>query len=251
MVECKGKKRRKGNFIVFDSMRTRSPLIEELQRKIEKTYALDTGITNIEKFIIGDHGYKEFYLKEQIQSVVENDSSGSRVFLRDGGNTLKVSIYYPDKLIQVLEENDPRMGLHDDNVDECASFVEELDHFLFIAQNFKQNRPFSLLELELQANVTKYLVLKYFIALQNKSMRLRKFDREYIRYHLFYKRKYDREKPVERKRYEDAKVLGMTYTRHIDFLSHEDRLRDLRLFSRMTCPSKIKHVLSRKNPFHS
>ncbi len=54
----------------LDNMRTRSPLIKELQRKIEKTYALDTGITNIEKFVIGDHGYKEFYLEEQIQSVV-------------------------------------------------------------------------------------------------------------------------------------------------------------------------------------
>jgi hypothetical protein len=224
-------------------MKTRSPLIEELQRKIEKTYALDTGITNIEKFVIGDHGYKELYLQEQIKSVVENVSSGSRVLMRDLGNTLKVSIYYPDRLIKVLEENDPRMGLHDDNIDECASFVEELDHFLFIAQNFKRNRPFSLLELELQANVTKYLVLKYFIALKNRSMRLQEFDKEYIRHHLFYKRNYALEGPVERKRYEDAKELGMTYTRHIDFLSHDDRLSDLRLFSRLPCPLKIRHIL--------
>ncbi|GJQ60810.1 MAG: hypothetical protein D8M57_12055 [Candidatus Scalindua sp. AMX11] len=231
-------------------MRTRSPLIEELQRKIEKTYALNTGITNIEKFVIGDYGYKEFYLEERIQSVVENDSSGSRVFIRDGGDTLKMSIYYPDKLIKVLEENDPRLGLHDDNIDECASFVEELDHFLFIVQNFRQNRPFSLLELELQANVTKYLVLKYFISLQNRAMRLREFDKEYIKYHLFYKRKYDIEGTIEKKRYEDAKKFGMIYTRYIDYLSHEERLRDLRLFSRLTCPSKIQHVLSRKKSFH-
>ncbi len=232
-------------------MRTRSPLIEELQRKIEKTYALDTGITNIEKFVIGDRGYKEFYLHEEIKSAVENDSSGARVFIRDGEDTLKVSIYYPDKLIKVLEENDPRLGLHDDNIDECASFVEELDHFLFIAQNFKRNRPFNLLELELQANVTKYLVLKYFVALQNRSLKLRECDKEYIRHHLFYKRKYNLEGPIERKRYEDAKVLGMSYTRYIDLLSHEERLRDLRRFSRLTCPSKIKHIQSRKNSFHT
>jgi len=232
--------------VFVDKMRTGTSLINELQRKIEKTYALETGITNIEKFIIGDKGYKEFYLHEQIRTVIHNNSSGSRVFIRDVGDILKVSIYYPDKLIKVLEENDPRTGLHDDNIDECASFVEELDHFLFIAQNFKQNRPFSLLELELQANVTKYLVLKYFIALQNQSIRLREFDKEYLRYHLFYKRKYDVDDPSERKRYEDAKVLGISYTRHIDFLSQEGRLRDLRQFSRMSCPSKIKHILSMK-----
>ncbi len=223
------------------------PLIEELQRKIEKTYALDTGITNIDEFVIGNKGYKEFYAKEKIRTVVNNSHSRSQVFIRDGGNRLRISIYYPDELIKVLEDNDPRLGLHDDNIDACASFVEELDHFLFIAQNYKLNRPFSLLELELQANVTKYLVLKYFIALQNKSVRLSKSDKEYIRHHLFYKRKYDIEDDAEMKRYEDAKIFGMIYTKHIDLLSHEDRLRDLRQFSRMTCPSKIKHIQSTRN----
>ncbi len=227
-------------------MKNRHPLIKELQRKIEKTYALNTGITNIEQYIIGDKGYEEFYAKEKIRMVV-NSHSGAKVLIRDAGETLKVSIYYPDELIRELESNDPRLSLHDGNVDLCASFVEELDHFLFIAQNYKQNRPFSLLELELQANVTKYLVLKYFIALQNKSIKLSKFDKEYIRYHLFYKRKYDIEDTSERKRYEDAVKFGMMYTKHIDLLPQEDRLRDLRQFSRMTCPSKIRHIQSARN----
>jgi hypothetical protein len=227
-------------------MKIRHPLIKELQRKIEKTYALDTGITNIEQYIIGDKGYKEFYAKEKIVTVVKS-CSGAKVLIRDAGDTLKVSIYYPDELIRELEDNDPRLGLHDGNVDLCASFVEELDHFLFIAQNFKQHRPFSLLELELQANVTKYLILKYFVALQNKSLKLSKFDKEYIRYHLFYKRKYDIEDASERKRYEDAGKFGMIYTKYIDLLPQEDRLRDLRQFSRMTCPSKIRHIQSTMN----
>jgi hypothetical protein len=227
-------------------MQIRHPLIKELQRKIEKTYALDTGITNIEQYIVGDRGYKELYAKEEIRTVV-NSHSGARVLIRDTGDALKVSIYYPDVLIRELEDNDPRLGIHDENVDLCASFVEELDHFLFIAQNYKLNRPFSLLELELQANVTKYLVLKYFIALQNKSLKLSKFDKEYIRYHLFYKRKYDIEDTSEKKRYEDAGTFGMLYTKHIDLLSHEDRLRDLRQFSRMSCSSKIRHIQSARN----
>jgi hypothetical protein len=227
-------------------MKTRHPLINELQRKREKTYALDTGITNIEQYIIGDKGYEEFYAKEEIRTVI-NSHSGARVLLRDAGDALKVSIYYPDEFIRELEDNDPRLGIHDDNVDLCASVVEELDHFLFIARNYKLNRPFSLLELELQANVTKYLVLKYFVARQNRSLKLSKFDKEYIRYHLFYKRRFDVEDTSERKRYEDAGKFGMMYTEYIDFLPQEDRLRDLRQFSRMTCPSKIRHIQSARN----
>ncbi len=227
-------------------MKARPPLIHELQRKIEKTYALDTGITNIEQYIIGDKGYEEFYAKENIRTVV-NSSSGAKVLIRNAECTLRVSIYYPDALIRQLEDNDPRAGIHDDNIDLCASFVEELDHFLFIARNYKWNRPFSLLELELQANVTKYLVLKYFIVLQNKSLKLSNFDKEYIRYHLFYKREYDIEDSSERKRYEDAGKFGMIYTKQIDLLSPENRIRDLRQFSRMTCPSKIRHIQSARN----
>jgi hypothetical protein len=227
-------------------MKIRHPLINELQKKIEKTYALDTGITNIEQYIIGDKGYEEFYAKEKIRTVVHSQS-GARVLIRDAGDALKVSIYYPDALIRELEDNDPRLGIHDENIDLCASFVEELDHFLFIARNYKLNRPFSLLELELQANVTKYLVLKYFVALQNRSLKLSEFDREYIRHHLFYKRNFDIENISERKRYEDAGKFGMIYTKQIDLLSHEERLRDLRRFSRMTCPSKIKHIQSTRN----
>ncbi len=227
-------------------MKIKHPLIKELQKKIEKTYALDTGITNIEQYIIGDKGYEEFYANEEIRTVV-NSHSGARVLLRDAGDTLKVSIYYPDALIRELEDNDPRLGIHDENIDLCASFVEELDHFLFIAQHYKSHRPFSLLELELQANVTKYLVLKYFVALQNRSLKLSRFDKEYIRHHLFYKRKFDIEDTSERKRYEDAGKFGMMYTEQIDLLSHEERLRDLRLFSRMTCPSKIRHIQSTRN----
>jgi hypothetical protein len=74
------------------------PLIEELQRKIEKTYALDTGITNIDEFVIGNRGYKEFYAKEEIRTVVNNSHSRSQIFIRDVGNRLKISIYYPDDL---------------------------------------------------------------------------------------------------------------------------------------------------------
>ena len=60
-------------------------------------------------------------------------------------------------------------------------------------------------------------------------------------------RNYDIEDTSERRRYEDARKFGMMYTKHIDLLSYEDRLRDLRQFSRMTCPSKIRHIQAARN----
>ncbi len=221
-------------------------LIKDLQRKIEKTYALDTGIANISRFVIGDIGFNMLYGNDEPSNTVNGAYYGARVLLRYIGNDLKALIYFPDRLIKTLEENDPRFGINDDNIDACAGFVEELDHLLFIAQHYKLNRPFSLIELELQANVTKYLTLKYFVALQNRSKRLRSIDKEYIKYHLFYKRVYDISDPSERERYEVAGFLGMLYTEYIDTLSYEDRLRDLRQFCRMTFATKASYIHSKK-----
>jgi len=219
-------------------------LIKDLQNKIERTYALNTGITNIEKFIIGDVGYKKFYSEIDTKIVAKSSYSGCKVLIRNNGNNLNASIYYPDELIRILESNDPRQGLNDGNVDACASFVEELDHFLFVARNFRQNRPFSLLELELQANITKYLILKYFTALYNRSLKLSRSDKEYIRYHLFYKRQYDMDEPTEQRRYEDTRLFAIIYIKYLDKLPSKARLNDLRAFSRMGCSAKISHIQS-------
>jgi hypothetical protein len=87
-------------------------------------------------------------------------------------------------------------GLGDANVDAFAIFVEELDHFLVIAERARHARPVSLLELELHAGVTKYLLCALFLSRRadvqgepggprRTDRRLADEDRLWLRWHLF------------------------------------------------------------------
>ena len=90
--------------------------------------------------------------------------SGARTLVRETDEGLRASIYYPDRLIRVLEQHPPQHGLCDANVDAFATLVEELDHFLMIVARARSGRPLTLFELELHANVSKHLVLSRFLA---------------------------------------------------------------------------------------
>ena len=65
--------------------------------------------------------------------------------------------------------------------------MEEIDHLLCVASRVVEGRPFSLLELELQANITKYLVAQHFLARQANRKETPEPEKVWLRYHLFEK----------------------------------------------------------------
>ena len=83
--------------------------------------------------------------------------------MRHSENELRASIYFPDPMIRLLERHPPQRGLGTVNVDAFATLVEEIDHLLLIAERSRMGRPVTLFELELHANVSKYLVGARFL----------------------------------------------------------------------------------------
>src|SRR5260370_7964426 len=93
----------------------------------------------------------------------------ARTFLRRAGDQLYVGIYYSRWLIEQLEQHDPRAGLGDRNIRSLIMFVEELNHALHAALQFKKGMREIASEdfarnLKLQAQVDTYLVLILFVA---------------------------------------------------------------------------------------
>ena len=230
--------------------RTETSLLERLQGVIERTYDLSTGVRDIGRFVIGDEGYRRIYADleargDVVQKVAGSAVTGARTLLRqthDGA--LSVSVYYPDELIGCLERNDPTRRLDDANVDAFAALVEELDHLLVIADRYRANGELSLLELELHAEVTKYLVLALFVARMRRSRNLPATDLAWIRWHLFHKRTYADPDPAVRDRYRDASRLASRYVSRLDTMHPADRPRELRLFHRMSPQQKIAHIVA-------
>ena len=81
-------------------------------------------------------------------------------------------------------------GLSDRNIRSLIAFVEEINHALHAALQFKKGEREIASEdfarnLELQARVDTYLVLLLFVAFFRKTQRVSRTDRRWLRFHLF------------------------------------------------------------------
>lgn len=231
--------------------RTERSLIEALQRIIERTYDLKTGVSDIGRFIIGDEGYRRIKAPgsgsvidklKQHQVLSGGAGEGARTLVRPTDEGLVLSVYYPDDLVECLETHNPTRYLDDRNIDAFAVLVEELDHFLVIAERYRSRGVMSLLDLELHANVTKYLMLAMFAGKHRGTGRLSESDRAWIRFHLFDKAEFCEPDEDVRSRYREAVKLAARYTGSLDAMPREMRPAELKRFHRMAPQTKIAHI---------
>jgi hypothetical protein len=84
----------------------------------------------------------------------------------DGSDEVGLSLYLDAALLERLSREDPLRRLHAGNVGDCWTALEGVSHFLYLAWNAGHDRPVSLLELEMQAEVDKYVVSYWLLRRQ-------------------------------------------------------------------------------------
>jgi hypothetical protein len=181
----------------------------------------------------------------------------ARTFLRAADGQLRIGIYYSQWLIEQLERHDPRAGLGDHNIRELIAFVEEIDHALHAALQFHAGTPPTRDEayarnLELQASVDTYLVLTLFMAFFRQPKPLTKFDRRWLRFHLFESRNPRAYLDAQlRGRYTETTALAKSYTKYLESLAASRRVEEIRLFHALPYAEKRDRILAledRKEP---
>ena len=221
-------------------------LFSQIQRLLERTYA-HVGI-NLEDCLI-DHR-RNAQLSILAGKSARELSEIARTFLRTANDRLYVGIYYSRWLIQQLERYDPRAGLNDRNIRSLIIFVEEINHALHAALQFKNGTRAIASEdfarnLELQAQVDTYLVLLLFVAFFRKTQRVSRTDRRWLRFHLF-----NRQCPNAfadrnlRARYLETTELAASYTRYLDTLNAVRRVEEIRLFRSLDYTNKKERILA-------
>jgi hypothetical protein len=83
-----------------------------------------------------------------------------------GSDEVVMSLYLDPALLQRLAREDPLVCLHAGNVADCWTALEGVSHFLYLAWNAGHDRPVSLLELEMQAEVDKYVASYWLLRRQ-------------------------------------------------------------------------------------
>src|ERR1043165_3009031 len=207
-------------------------LFSQIQRLFERTYA-QVGV-NLEDCII-DRA-RSVQLSKLAGASARELNELARTFLRHAGGQLYVGIYYSRWLIEQLERHDPRSGLSDSNIRSLTAFVEEINHALHAALQFKKGEREIASEdfarnLELQARVDTYLVLLLFVAFFRKTQKVSRTDRRWLRFHLFASQDPSAFQAENlRGRYLETTALAASYTEFLDTLNGMRRLHEIRTF---------------------
>jgi hypothetical protein len=224
-------------------------LFSEVQRLFERTYAA-VGI-NLEECIIDRARCSK--LSMLAGRSARELSELARTFLRTADDRLYVGIYYSNWLIEQLEGHDPRGGLSDSNIRSLIMFVEEINHALHAALQFKaglrriDSEDFAR-NLELQGMVDTYLVLLIFVAFFRKTQRVSLMDRRWLRFHLFESRAEEGFTDENlRARYLETGELAASYTHYLDTLNGARRLDEIRNFHALPYDAKRRHILALMN----
>jgi hypothetical protein len=156
-----------------------------------------------------------------------------------------VSLYLDPELLARLQRADPMASLHDGNVADCWTALEGVSHFLYLAWNAGHDKPVSLLELEMQAEVDKYVASYWLLRRQFPE----RFPAELLRL-LFDRTRID---PVladgREDLYREASRYAQRFCRKLEqslrgarVAADREVLAELRRFYRLTNARKVAHI---------
>jgi hypothetical protein len=159
-----------------------------------------------------------------------------------------LALYMDAGLLRRLETADPHRALDENNLADYCTALEGVSHFVYSAWGLERDLPVSLLELETQAEVDKYVVTVFLLAEQLGGGR---YPRQ-VHPRLFDRVTFDaRLQPDQFERYRTAHRCAAHYCRRLErrFVDRgktrvEAMLRELRGFYRLRHAAKLRHALA-------
>ncbi len=206
-------------------------MLAKVQRGLERMYRLSPA-PKVEQFIIGN--------RERSSAGVAR-SPREQLLLQQDEDGLAIGLYLDPNLLGLLGDREARQLVHGKGFGDFMMLVEGVSHFVYVAFKAERNHQLSALELELQAEVDKYVTcLLSTDQSQNVSEALRK--------RLFKDVVYDEDLDKEEvERYRVANNNALRYSGSLErrFVAGQrvsEMLVELRRFYRMSLPKKLQHI---------
>jgi hypothetical protein len=168
-----------------------------------------------------------------------------QLIVAEEGDTLSMALYIDAEVLARLGRCDPFAGLTHENIADYLTAAEGVSHFVYVAWNTGHDKPVTLLELELQAEVDKYVLGAWLLREQGGG----RFPRELHRT-LFERARID---PVAAAGriclYHTASSYAARFCRRVAALlerkrhgATRDLLAELRRFYRWGNVRKLRHI---------
>lgn len=168
-----------------------------------------------------------------------------RLLISEGGDEAGVSLYLEQELVDRLGRNDPIEGLNEQNLADFWVAFEGVSHFTYYAYRAELERPVTLLEMELQAEIDKFVATAMLLARQSGAP-----PPQGLHSWLFCATRFDPElSEAELERYARANHYAARYCASLwprlarGGIERDRELKpELRRFYRFSQPEKIGHI---------
>lgn len=219
-------------------MDARNSVLARLQRGLEELYRVETNL-DVAAFVIDD---------DAREAAFEGGSLGGgthrrpreQLLVRHDDDELQLALFLDQAALDNLARHDPSHGLSERNFGDFCLAVEGVSHFIYVAVCAQAERPVSALELELQAEVDKFVscVLLDESHGSTDELRTRLYD------DVTFANDLDAD---EHDRYRTANGEARRYAKWLDrrFLQTRrtgDMLAELRRFWRLDLDAKLGHI---------
>jgi len=135
-------------------------LLANTQAMLERVYGFGS-LFCVEDFLVTDRA-----IVERLESSESARDCDEKLLLAQDEFGLEMSLFIDAKLLARLGADDPSAQLNDLNLPDFCTALEGVSHFLYVTHRAAADRQLSLAELELQAEVDKYIGVHVTLAEQ-------------------------------------------------------------------------------------
>lgn len=141
-----------------------------LQRSLESSYRLPRG-PDVARHLTHDAGLRAACTGRAPAGV---DVVDEELLLLEEEGELFLALYLGESVLEALAQHDPREALHAGNLQAFLHLVEGVSHYRYVVDRAANQRRVTLLELELQAEIDKYVLLvQWLLAQRHRPVQMR------------------------------------------------------------------------------
>lgn len=137
-------------------------LLATLQRELEWIYEIDVPFA-VQDFLITDRD-----AISEIASAPPGDTHEA-LYLVEDEDGAAISLFIDESVLNRLAQDDPTHALHEGNLSDFCIALEGVSHFTYLAWRASHNHSVSELELEVQAEVDKFVTSAMFFGRQSSG----------------------------------------------------------------------------------
>ncbi len=135
-----------------------SMVLQQMQDLLSGIYDLPTDY-RVDDFL--------FTERERLPPAVRESGTDEQLLVRDEDGAAAIGLFLDPRLLERLAAANPQDALHGGNLADYWTALEGVSHFLYLAWNADHDRSVTLLELELQAEIDKYVASWWLLRAQD------------------------------------------------------------------------------------